>query len=53
VSAFITPTSPADAMPGLVSIAKKTNMVFKGKIRSYVQGRVYELRRRGLLEIVK
>jgi hypothetical protein len=53
VSAFLVPISPSEAIPALLKWVLKSDMAFNGKPRNYVQGRVYELRRRGLLEIVK
>lgn len=54
LSAFLVPVEPTKAIPALVQWFEKSPLRCSGKVRAYVQGRIYELRRRGLLvEIIK
>jgi hypothetical protein len=53
VSAFLVPVEPPNTMPALLRWFEKSKLQCTGNVRAYVQGRIYELRRRGLLEVVE
>ena len=52
---FVTPTRPVDAVPKIVTKLRRMGWEFppfaENNERGYVQMRVYELRRRGLMEV--